>query len=165
MSKYKLSITGVVREDGAFIPNSIGNADWREYLIWLEAGNTPDPQYALAELRELKVSGIKAAFEATLIQPLAVTTSTGKSFNIDVTEKAQTDFLKVLTMAQLFNTNCGIRDADNLSQTLTVPEFIEVIGQIGVNFNTNWNNRNTKIDLARNEAVTTTAAELDEITF
>jgi hypothetical protein len=29
--------------DGAFIPNDPGNRDYREYLDWLEAGNTPDP--------------------------------------------------------------------------------------------------------------------------
>jgi hypothetical protein len=29
--------------DGAFIPNDPGNRDYREYLAWLEAGNTPEP--------------------------------------------------------------------------------------------------------------------------
>ena len=29
--------------DGAFIPNDPGNRDYREYLDWLEAGNTPEP--------------------------------------------------------------------------------------------------------------------------
>lgn len=27
--------------DGAFIPLSPGNRDYDEYLVWLEAGNTP----------------------------------------------------------------------------------------------------------------------------
>ena len=29
--------------DGAFIPNDPGNTDYREYLEYLEAGNTPEP--------------------------------------------------------------------------------------------------------------------------
>ena len=29
--------------DGAFIPNDPGNRDYREYLDWLDAGNTPEP--------------------------------------------------------------------------------------------------------------------------
>ena len=29
--------------DGAFIPNDPGNRDYREYLEYLEAGNTPEP--------------------------------------------------------------------------------------------------------------------------
>ena len=30
-------------EDNAFIPPDTGNRDYREYLEWLEAGNTPEP--------------------------------------------------------------------------------------------------------------------------
>ena len=29
--------------DNAFIPQAKGNRDYREYLEWLEAGNTPEP--------------------------------------------------------------------------------------------------------------------------
>ena len=29
--------------DNAFIPQAPGNRDYREYLEWLEAGNTPEP--------------------------------------------------------------------------------------------------------------------------
>ena len=29
--------------DGATIPNDPGNRDYRDYLDWLEAGNTPEP--------------------------------------------------------------------------------------------------------------------------
>ena len=31
------------KEDNAFIPNDPGNTDYREYLAWLDAGNTPEP--------------------------------------------------------------------------------------------------------------------------
>jgi len=35
---------GVVREDGAWIPNDSANRDWADYQTWLEtAGNTAQP--------------------------------------------------------------------------------------------------------------------------
>lgn len=36
--------TSILRlADNAFIPPSPGNRDYREYLEWVEAGNTPEP--------------------------------------------------------------------------------------------------------------------------
>jgi general stress protein 26 len=29
--------------DNAYIPFSLGNTDYQEYLAWLEEGNTPEP--------------------------------------------------------------------------------------------------------------------------
>ncbi len=43
-AEYKLQSggDGIVRvEDGAFIPATLGNRDWREYQDWIAAGNTP----------------------------------------------------------------------------------------------------------------------------
>uniref|UniRef100_A0A6M3XMV2 Uncharacterized protein n=1 Tax=viral metagenome TaxID=1070528 RepID=A0A6M3XMV2_9ZZZZ len=48
---YKLMKTGVQRlSDMAFIPDTPGNKDWREYKKWLSEGNTPDPEYTQTEL-------------------------------------------------------------------------------------------------------------------
>lgn len=43
MSKYKIISNGIIREDGANIPVNLSNKDYREYLDWVAAGNTPDP--------------------------------------------------------------------------------------------------------------------------
>jgi hypothetical protein len=42
---YQLTTSTSIKRlsDGAFIPNDPGNRDYREYLDWLEAGNTPEP--------------------------------------------------------------------------------------------------------------------------
>jgi hypothetical protein len=42
---YKLTDSRwIVRlSDGAFIPDDQNNSDYRDYLKWVEAGNTPDP--------------------------------------------------------------------------------------------------------------------------
>jgi hypothetical protein len=44
MTTYKLTDDGVLREDGAQIPAAAENKDWREYLEWVEKGNSPDPK-------------------------------------------------------------------------------------------------------------------------
>ena len=42
---YQLTTsTSIIRlSDGAFIPNDPGNRDYRDYLEYLAAGNTPEP--------------------------------------------------------------------------------------------------------------------------
>jgi len=53
MAKYKLRAHGVLdTETGAHIPESDGNRHWREYLRWLAAGNTPDPEFTDEQLAE-----------------------------------------------------------------------------------------------------------------
>ena len=46
---YKLMEHGVQRSDGTHIPATTGNRHWREYLKWLDAGNTPDPEFTPEE--------------------------------------------------------------------------------------------------------------------
>jgi hypothetical protein len=42
---YQLTTSDTILRlaDNAFIPQAPGNRDYREYLDWLEAGNTPEP--------------------------------------------------------------------------------------------------------------------------
>ena len=49
MAKYKLTnIEVIFREDGACIPKDERNADYVEYLAWVEAGNIPDSPEPIA---------------------------------------------------------------------------------------------------------------------
>ena len=38
---------GVVRDDGAWIPNDPANTDWVDYQTWLSEGNTAQPYSAM----------------------------------------------------------------------------------------------------------------------
>lgn len=51
---YKLTeFETIIRTiDGANIPKDTGNRDYREYLEWLENGNTPFPAYTEEEILE-----------------------------------------------------------------------------------------------------------------
>lgn len=42
---YTLTATSILvrDEDGAYIPSDHGNRDYREYLAWVDEGNTPNP--------------------------------------------------------------------------------------------------------------------------
>lgn len=71
---YKLIENGVKRlSDGACIPSSESNRDWRAYQEWLAEedengnliGNQPLPQYTLEELKERKLGEIRGAFESS----------------------------------------------------------------------------------------------------
>jgi len=63
---YKLLKNGYVSKDGEFIPNDVNNSKWREYLSWVDAGNTPEPvdidirrssvKVSARSYRDLKVS-------------------------------------------------------------------------------------------------------------
>jgi len=66
---YQLTTsTSIIRlSDGAFIPNDLGNRDYREYLEWVEAGNTPEPApeppapVELTPAEKLATSGLTVA--------------------------------------------------------------------------------------------------------
>ena len=50
MAEYQLTRIGVQREsDGANIPASPKNRDWREYRAWETAGGVPDPTPAVVK--------------------------------------------------------------------------------------------------------------------
>ena len=44
MADYRLTNGGVIREsDGATIPATMQNSDWRKYQEWVEGGGVADP--------------------------------------------------------------------------------------------------------------------------
>ena len=55
---YKLIGTSTVKRltDGVYIPFVDGNRDYEEYKIWLEDGNTPEPEFTEEELAQIELN-------------------------------------------------------------------------------------------------------------
>jgi len=77
---YKLTQYGVFKiADNMHIPNCLENKDWKEYLQWLEQGNTPQPEddfsamelksKILAQITELDGKRSRAFFEPSEKEP------------------------------------------------------------------------------------------------
>ena len=66
---YQLTATDSIFRiaDNAWIPNDPGNRDYREYLDWLDAGNTPlpapepEPAPVLTTEQKLNAAGLTVA--------------------------------------------------------------------------------------------------------
>lgn len=67
MAKYKLAENGVLdTEEEKFIPIEEKNKDYKEYLKWVDDGNTPDPIYTEEELIEQEEKEALADLQATI---------------------------------------------------------------------------------------------------
>jgi len=65
---YKLFEQGIIRlADGAFIPATEDNRDYRDYLHWVEKGGVVAPQHSLEEAQALKLTELDAACAAAIL--------------------------------------------------------------------------------------------------
>jgi hypothetical protein len=68
---YKIVGDGVLRSDGACIPNTMDNRDWRQYQEWLAEGNTPDPEFTDQELIDIaqsnEITNLKQDLKSALV--------------------------------------------------------------------------------------------------
>lgn len=74
---YKLiSSTTILRTtDYAFIPVDTQNADYAAYLVWIAAGNTPDPipTPALSDVQTSQIMVLFTAYSNAIAQPVSYT--------------------------------------------------------------------------------------------
>lgn len=74
---YKLSTSGVQRlADGAFIPNDDRNTDYREYLAWVAAGNTPQaadaaPIPSVVDMAQARLALLQSGLYSTVQAAIA----------------------------------------------------------------------------------------------
>jgi len=68
MADYQLikdfsgTVTGAFRRaDAASIPRDVDNRDWQAFLLWRDAGNTPDPADAVPDPRAPKLTVARLA--------------------------------------------------------------------------------------------------------
>lgn len=68
MMLYRLTLNGITRlNDGAFIPNNLGNRDYQAYMAWCEAGNEAEPLHSLGDAQALKLAELDAACAAAIL--------------------------------------------------------------------------------------------------
>jgi hypothetical protein len=77
MALYALTNYDSIRReaDGAMIPLDTGNSDYQTYLLWLNAGNTPDPAPLILPPTVISTTSFWARFtiaEQTAVQAAAM---------------------------------------------------------------------------------------------
>ena len=73
-TEYKLIGTNSVKRlvDGACIPFADGNRDYEQYKLWLEEGNTPEPEFSLEQLDAQRISQIKAKASELILNKYSI---------------------------------------------------------------------------------------------
>jgi len=67
MAKYKIQGNGVKdTELGRSIPNDTDNRHWIEYQVWVDAGNTADPEYTPQEITDNAWSDLRSERDVLL---------------------------------------------------------------------------------------------------
>lgn len=99
---YKLMTFGVRRlSDGACIPPDAGNADWRDYQNWVDAGNTPEAADVGVPAPIIDIQRIEAEYPIThralreLILALGELYPAAKATQFYIKAKAADDLVKV----------------------------------------------------------------------
>ena len=89
MSTYQLTFGSTVirTSDGAFIPESPGNADWQAYQSWLAAGNTPSSAPTITQTPS------QLASAALVSVPVTFTTSTSLSATYGISSDDRIDMM------------------------------------------------------------------------
>jgi hypothetical protein len=112
MSLYQLTSGSTILRlsDGASIPMDEGNGDYRDYLAWLAAGNTPlpaptaDPAEVLAQ---------KKAQRERAVAAIVVTTQAGHTFDGDEVSQGRMARAILGLQSQLASTTTAWVLADN----------------------------------------------------
>lgn len=77
---------GVVRDDGALIPNDERNADWQTYLVWVAAGNTAASAPAAPNPRIAEIKQALSAIDAKKVRALTDAQLTGDKSRLQTLE-------------------------------------------------------------------------------
>ncbi|MFV8529499.1 DUF4376 domain-containing protein [Ralstonia pseudosolanacearum] len=117
----------VVRlDDNAIIPADPDNADYREYLAWVEAGNTAMPRSSQtsADAKSAQVIIVETAYRAAAQQPVSYMQT---MFQADVASQASV--AKALVAGASFPPDFFWLDAANRRVPMT---FVQLQGLAGV---------------------------------
>ena len=112
--------------DGATIPK--GHRFWDEYEEWLAAGNTPEPDFTLEQLKEKKRQEIRTAYQNTINQPF--TDSLNRIWNGGFDSAIKLD--AAIRLAELAGQiDVVLYDINNVGLTLPIADGKQVITELG----------------------------------
>lgn len=137
MAQYKITESGVSDTDnGLFIPGAAGNRHWSAYKLWKAEPNTPDPSITEDQFIENKKTQAAVTFENTIKS--GFTTTAGIKWDATLQDllnlKAAYDFAILLSLASV-----DVRDFDSGVHTLTPPDLLTEIIELGTNLQTQLN--------------------------
>jgi hypothetical protein len=141
MTMYKQQQNGVKRlTDGAYIPDDMRNAQWRDYLKWLEKGNTPEPEFSVPERRDMQVQKIKQDASALIVSVMpmhkqcnALARGLELTYKAASGEKLTSDEVdEINTLKTLWEQINSVRAASNVAEqqavTSDTPEAVRLGG-------------------------------------
>lgn len=143
MYTYKLATNGVIRSDGANLPNDPNNTDYANYLIWAsDSNNVPEPMYVTpyTDIFNTYIDSVRTIREV-LLNRLA-----GIGFAASVTN--DTDTVKATTQCRLALLNItkmpAVLAATNLVDLKAVinSEYADIIALTPANISKIYQNIN-----------------------
>jgi len=129
INTVKIQGEGFLVNGNMSVPQAEGNRHYQEVLEWIAEGNTPEPEFTKAELKQQVIDEANQLAKATkqeALTSLTVTTSLGNEF--DGNETARNNMLSAIQASTFTGTTeTNWRMADNAVVEITLDELKEAL--------------------------------------
>jgi len=129
INTVKIQGEGFLVNGNMSVPQAEGNRHYQEVLEWIAEGNTPEPEFTKAELKQQVIDEANQLAKATkqeALTSLTVVTSLGNEF--DGNETARNNMLSAIQASTFTGTTAtNWRMADNAVVEVTLDELKEAL--------------------------------------